>query len=980
MRTTAEHDFVRFRRTGDPEALGRVFDALAPKLLLVADHLARGMADAEDLVQTTFLGALRDAARWDERRPLLAWLTGILVHRAQDARRRAGVRAERPLEDAPEPRVDDDPRAGLELRELAERVSRAIDALEEPYREVLVLRAVHGLSPTEIAHSLGRAPGTVRMQLQRGRERLREALPTEVALPALLLADDGRGLATVREAVLTGATPSVPIAPAASLVSRLSIAPRLSIAMALVAAATVAVVWSPWSEGRSAVESAREGEVVGAPVYAARELVPEEPREGTAPATAGGRRLASTPEASVVPVPAPLVTGRVVTSTLDRGVAGATVFALDPSRPDGQRVLGTTDASGGFAVGDVQVGDRLGARAPGWQLAGFGKRSGLQEVRAAEDGGFERLLLMLGAPGVPLSGRVLDPHGSGVARARVLVAVDEDARKGEPPRPDPEIDRECLVLLADAEGRFATDEVPAGRVLLVARPAEPGVPGVAWTLADVRTDASNAFELTLRTGARVVGLVLDEQGRSVPGLDVVARWGGSRALGELEDELGPLLADVRLRTDDSGRYALEGLLPGRHEVVVAAGGRELAARRLELADGESATFDVTVPLLTRLAARVLDDVGEPLVGWGVSFSTGDDGRDWSAMRELGLPRRTDHAGRVAIDGLDPVPVQLAIYRPFPAGEGGKRDVSILPCALRDDVWPGAGEVVVTVTAGERAEGRLRGRWIDAQGAPLARSSLTLHRTGWTHTVAASTDAEGAFSVAGLAPGAYELVADENRRYPRGSRLASVDLAPGADVDLGPLVLPEPTRVSIAVEAGSAPEPFDANRPELACEHDGRCAGSLSHPRDSSTYPSSPLAAGRHRYGLWSVGYAPLVGRVEAEEGRETRVTLTAERGIEVVFELEVTDPRSLESLASGSTPHLMWALRGAEGQVLARIKTDPVFDPATRRLHDRLRLAPGPARLSVLDDNRSPERAELGLAIDVRAGGSDAPVRAAFPR
>lgn len=118
-------------------------------------------------MQATSLGALRAAARYDGSRPLLAWLAAILAHRASDLRRRAGLRATRPLEEAAGMAADDDPTRAAADHELVERVTSAIDALAEPYREVLVLRTAYGLTPTEIAHALGRAPGTVRMQLAR---------------------------------------------------------------------------------------------------------------------------------------------------------------------------------------------------------------------------------------------------------------------------------------------------------------------------------------------------------------------------------------------------------------------------------------------------------------------------------------------------------------------------------------------------------------------------------------------------------------------------------------------------------------------------------------------------------------------------------------------------------------------------------------------------------------------------------------------
>ena len=77
-----EVDFDHFRTTGDPEALARVFDATAQKLLLLAAHLTGDHALAEDMVQNTFLIAVERAGQFGMGRPLLPWLSGILVHQA----------------------------------------------------------------------------------------------------------------------------------------------------------------------------------------------------------------------------------------------------------------------------------------------------------------------------------------------------------------------------------------------------------------------------------------------------------------------------------------------------------------------------------------------------------------------------------------------------------------------------------------------------------------------------------------------------------------------------------------------------------------------------------------------------------------------------------------------------------------------------------------------------------------------------------
>lgn len=206
MRGTIETNFLSWRSSGDPGELGAVFDACTPKLLGLALHLVGDPADAEDLLQATFLAAIEDADGFQEGRRLLPWLSGILTHRARRFHRRRSRRREQSLDD----RVDFvDGRSAIESEgsgELVETVVRRIEQVGDPYRPVLLLSLVHGLQPSEVARVLGRTPGSVRVQLHRGLEQLRQRLPRGVNLPAiapiLIPLRRERGLEAVREAVL----------------------------------------------------------------------------------------------------------------------------------------------------------------------------------------------------------------------------------------------------------------------------------------------------------------------------------------------------------------------------------------------------------------------------------------------------------------------------------------------------------------------------------------------------------------------------------------------------------------------------------------------------------------------------------------------------------------------------------------------------------------------------------------------------------
>jgi RNA polymerase sigma-70 factor, ECF subfamily len=131
--------------------------------------------EAEDLAQETFLRAWSAASRYD---PTIAspatWLYRIALRLAIDRNRRAGFRRFLGLESAPEP-IDDQPGAdqGLAARQTLVRINQALANLPERQRRALLLRAVAGLTNTEIAATLGISAGAVEQLLVRARANLR---------------------------------------------------------------------------------------------------------------------------------------------------------------------------------------------------------------------------------------------------------------------------------------------------------------------------------------------------------------------------------------------------------------------------------------------------------------------------------------------------------------------------------------------------------------------------------------------------------------------------------------------------------------------------------------------------------------------------------------------------------------------------------------------------------------------------------------
>ena len=141
--------------------------------------LVRGSADPEDLVQATYLAALRSPPEPDL--PIRRWLAQVLRNvwkmRVRSTTRRASRETEFAAVEYAEGATS--PEALLGRFQTQRLLADLVAELEEPYRSTVLLRYQEGLSSAEIARTQNVPPGTVRWRLMTGLEKLREALDTK---------------------------------------------------------------------------------------------------------------------------------------------------------------------------------------------------------------------------------------------------------------------------------------------------------------------------------------------------------------------------------------------------------------------------------------------------------------------------------------------------------------------------------------------------------------------------------------------------------------------------------------------------------------------------------------------------------------------------------------------------------------------------------------------------------------------------------
>jgi len=170
----AEDDsrLVEAAREGDRVAFGQLYDRYSRMVHGIL--LARvPLSEVDDLVQDVFLRALprlhalRDVTRFG------AWLAAITRNRANDYHRHTVEEVELPEE---LPGEQTEGKAARSFDDEASFLLAVIRGLPETYREILLLRLVEGMTGPEIAARTGLKHGSVRVNLHRGMQKLREKL------------------------------------------------------------------------------------------------------------------------------------------------------------------------------------------------------------------------------------------------------------------------------------------------------------------------------------------------------------------------------------------------------------------------------------------------------------------------------------------------------------------------------------------------------------------------------------------------------------------------------------------------------------------------------------------------------------------------------------------------------------------------------------------------------------------------------------
>jgi RNA polymerase sigma-70 factor (ECF subfamily) len=164
---------------GNPNAFRMLVVRYQRPLFRFLGGFGLGQAVTEELAQEVFLRAFRSLASFDPAKAAFpTWLFTIAKRLAMNERARLGQRTEHVAADEDHLPAADAPSAqeGIESRERAGRVRRALQALPETLRSALLLAYSKELSLEQIAEIESCAVGTVKSRIFRGKALLRAAL------------------------------------------------------------------------------------------------------------------------------------------------------------------------------------------------------------------------------------------------------------------------------------------------------------------------------------------------------------------------------------------------------------------------------------------------------------------------------------------------------------------------------------------------------------------------------------------------------------------------------------------------------------------------------------------------------------------------------------------------------------------------------------------------------------------------------------
>ena len=880
-----------------PELLARHADSLRT----LARRLLADDDAAEDVLQETWLVALRRPPRCTaETAALRGWLATVVRSLAfkrlrGEARRsqRERTAARDSLRREPSGEGPAEALGAAERARVLREVTDAVLALEEPYRDTLLLRYFEDLPPREIARRQGVPVTTVKSRLTRAVQRLRsslrrtssergdardawrDALAVLLGLPLAPPAPSPGpriGSAPVGDATRAGLA-SVTGASLAGFPHALLALMNLKVAVPSLLALALcgAVAWQARGEDGAHVPTPPAARAVR--LDAAQDAPPL-----PAAATSVAGRTALDPEpseeegtdgAAGPPQPAPFefrLSGRVLDG-LGLGIAGATIDAA----PIGHELnrLGRTDEAGRF---DLRWAATEAAAEVALQVSAEARETSAMFLLSMDAGSASEVEIGL-AGGTPAVAPLVRAEGDRWAAielpapssylAPTFVSTQDLQREV----PEAVRDAQGLLHLVGSPGTVACPgavqvyEAVAGSYSLHIQPRVLAGDSIRALLSLAEAGALSddtpwsAFLHQVPATARVEGRVLARTGEPVPGAFVCPLSGSGAAL-------------PGAWTGEDGSFVLEAVPAGDLTLRACSPAHGEATRTLVASAGTILRWEPELDPGLELRGRLRDAEGAGLAGWRVELGSPDP------ARVLRRATTSDENGRFLFTNAPDEGLRLLLWPP-------NEPPDALPTAVLGPVWPRSFGPDLAPESFEEHEVALQSRGSLAvaiergDGQPLGGATVRLwHPASGRGRTLAPTGKDGGFLGEGIPAGEVRLEAGAPGGH-GGINLGPLWIAAGERTDLGRVALADPALLELEPRGASEERPRGFTV-EVWTDRAG--VRSLSRTFSGMTLPALLLPQGRTIVAVRS-GSRTTAVELPLSAGLGERLTVDLEDGL-----------------------------------------------------------------------------------------------------
>ncbi len=180
--TFIHNNLVERCRKGDESAQAEIYGLYYRAMFNISFRIVGNKAEAEDIMQNSFLKAFRSISSCRENSAFGAWLKRIVVNHSIDALR---SRSKLPLEGEEKLKAGENLPSEDEIEdqagtaEMAEKIRQCVTGLPEGYRIIVSLHLLEGYDHEEIGNILGITASTSRSQYARGKQKLLEMLKSK---------------------------------------------------------------------------------------------------------------------------------------------------------------------------------------------------------------------------------------------------------------------------------------------------------------------------------------------------------------------------------------------------------------------------------------------------------------------------------------------------------------------------------------------------------------------------------------------------------------------------------------------------------------------------------------------------------------------------------------------------------------------------------------------------------------------------------